>query len=147
MGGTRTDMLLDERAAAEPTALPLERPVTLYAASDQAAQSVPPEGIRIASFPFHIGRRPAGREPAPATTVMLQVADVRPYRLSRLHFSVVRNGEGFAVSDLASTLGTVVNGEPVGEMFASTQAPLREGDNEVVAGGDGSPYVFRIVVG
>jgi CRP/FNR family cyclic AMP-dependent transcriptional regulator len=124
-----------------------ELPVTLYAASELLAGLVPPEGIRISSFPFHVGRRPGGQEPPPAATVALQIEDHRPYRLSRLHFSVVRADEGFAVSDLTSTLGTEVNGEFLGETFAKARAALREGENRVVAGGVDSPFVFRIVVG
>jgi hypothetical protein len=79
--------------------------------------------------------------------VALQLDDHRPYRLSRLHFSIVRSGDGFAVSDLLSTLGTEVNGEYLGETFAKARATLRRGENRVVAGGVDSPYAFKVVVG
>ena len=46
-----------------------------------------------------------------------------------------------------STLGTVVNGEAVGEQFPRSEAPLRRGENLVVAGGTDSPFAFRLVVG
>ena len=59
----------------------------------------------------------------------------------------VRTGDGFAISDILSTLGTEVNGEYLGETFAKARAALNKGDNRVVAGGVDSPYVFRIVVG
>jgi hypothetical protein len=136
-------------AAPRPATVPAEAelPITLYGDSDALRGVVPPEGIRISSFPFHVGRRPANREQQPTVPVALQVEDQRPYRLSRLHFSIVRSGEGFAVSDLVSTLGTEVNGEYLGETFAKARARLHPGDNRVVAGGVDSPYVFRVVVG
>ena len=75
------------------------------------------------------------------------IDDRRPYRLSRLHFSILRSGDGYAVGDVLSTLGTQVNGEYVGETFSKARASLHEGANRVVAGGVDSPYVFRVVVG
>lgn len=145
---------MDERVAAgQPLAAaaeqpsPSELPVTLYAASELLAGTVPREGIRIASFPFHVGRRPGEQEAPAGAPVALQIDDHRPYRLSRLHFSIVRTDDGFAVSDLTSTLGTEVNGEYLGESFAKGRAALRHGDNRVVAGGVDSPFAFRIVVG
>ena len=48
--------------------------------------------------------------------------------------------------DLCSTLGTIVNGEPIGEHFRSDDAPLRAGENEVIAGGVDSPFVFSVLM-
>lgn len=126
---------------------PAELPVTLYADSETLADVVPREGIRIDSFPFHIGRRPGSSEQPAAAPVALLIDDRRPYRLSRLHFSILRSGDGYAVGDLLSTLGTEVNGEYLGETFSKARATLSQGDNRVVAGGVDSPYVFRVVVG
>lgn len=126
---------------------PAELPVTLYADSEALADAVPREGIRVASFPFHVGRRPSPHEQPAAAPVALMIDDRRPYRLSRLHFSILRSGEGYAVGDVLSTLGTQVNGEYVGETFSKARASLQEGANRVVAGGVDSPYVFRVVVG
>jgi hypothetical protein len=49
------------------------------------------------------------------------------------------------VRDLRSTLGTIVNGEPIGDHF-SDEAPLRAGENEVIAGGVKSPFVFSVFI-
>jgi CRP-like cAMP-binding protein len=130
-----------------PLPAPAELPVTLYGDSASLDGAVPRAGIRIASFPFHVGRKVGSNEQPPAAPVALQIEDHRPYRLSRLHFSVERTGDGFAISDILSTLGTEVNGEYLGETFAKARAALNKGDNRVVAGGLDSPYVFRIVVG
>ena len=43
--------------------------------------------------------------------------------------------------DLLSTLGTIVNGEPIGDHFRGDEAPLRTGENEVIAGGVKSPFL------
>ena len=53
----------------------------------------------------------------------------------------------YYVRDLFSTLGTIVNGEPIGEHFRSDDRPLRGGENEVIAGGVDSPFVFSVLVG
>jgi|GraSoiStandDraft_53_1057289.scaffolds.fasta_scaffold1325382_1 FHA domain-containing protein len=44
----------------------------------------------------------------------------------------------YYVRDLRSSLGTIVNGEPIGDQFRGDDAPLRAGENEVIAGGVGS---------
>jgi hypothetical protein len=51
------------------------------------------------------------------------------------------------VRDLCSTLGTIVNGEPIGDHFRTDDAPLRAGENEVIAGGVDSPFAFSVVIG
>jgi pSer/pThr/pTyr-binding forkhead associated (FHA) protein len=50
------------------------------------------------------------------------------------------------VHDLRSTPGTIVNGQPIGEHFRSDDAPLRAGENEVIAGGVDSRFVFSVFI-
>jgi hypothetical protein len=50
------------------------------------------------------------------------------------------------VRDLCSTLGTIVNGQPIGEHFRGDDAPPRAGENEVIAGGVDSPFVFSLII-
>jgi hypothetical protein len=38
------------------------------------------------------------------------------------------------------------NGEPIGDHFPADDALLRTGDNEVIAGGVESPFVFSVFV-
>ena len=111
------------------------------------AGQVPAEGIAIDRLPFEVGRRPAADEHRRGGSVHLELEDAAPYRLSRRHFAVVASGGGLAVRDDHSTLGTVVNDEAVGEQFPRSEAPLRRGENLVVAGGADSPFAFRLVVG
>jgi len=38
------------------------------------------------------------------------------------------------------------NGEPIGDHFRGDDAPLRAGENEVIAGGVDSPFVFSVFI-
>jgi len=69
-----------------------------------------------------------------------------PFRLSRNHFMIEKRNGSFYVRDLCSTLGTIVNGEPIGDHFRGDDAPLRAGENEVIAGGVDSPFVFSVFI-
>jgi CRP/FNR family transcriptional regulator, cyclic AMP receptor protein len=121
--------------------------VMVLAGSDALVSRLPAEGVAVDRLPFEVGRRPAEGEGRPGGAVRLELEDGVPYRLSRRHFAVVAADGGLAVRDDHSTLGTVVNGEAVGEQFPRSEAPLRRGENLVVAGGADSPFAFRIVVG
>jgi len=76
--------------------------------------------------------------------------DNAPFRLSRNHFIIEKLIEkpdgGFHVRDLCSALGTIVNGEPIGNHFRTDDAPLSAGENEVIAGGVDSPFVFSVSI-
>jgi CRP/FNR family cyclic AMP-dependent transcriptional regulator len=59
---------------------------------------------------------------------------------------IARSGDQLLVSDLGSTLGTIVNGRPIGHHFMKDAEPLHRGENHVVAGGNGSPFEFLISI-
>ena len=94
--------------------------------------------------PFVVGRAPFSHEPQGA--VAADLYDREPVRRSRDHFAIVRHDGRLFVRDLHSTLGTTVNGVPIGWHFEADEAPLRAGDNEIIAGGAGSPFVFKVEV-
>jgi CRP/FNR family transcriptional regulator, cyclic AMP receptor protein len=96
--------------------------------------------------PFVVGRRPVAGEGLPPSPPDLMLEDTPPFRLSRNHFVVEKCDEGYRVRDLRSTLGTIVNGQPIGDHFRTDDALLRVGENEVIAGGEGSPFVFSVSV-
>jgi len=48
-----------------------------------------------------------------------------------------------ALSDCA---WTIVNGQPIGNHFRTDDALLRAGENEVIAGGVDSPFVFSVYI-
>jgi CRP/FNR family cyclic AMP-dependent transcriptional regulator len=120
--------------------------ITLRAADPGARSFIGAEPIAITKLPFTLGRQPNEDESPPMIPADLAIAEPGPYRLSRAHFSLIaRNGE-VAVRDLASTLGTIVNDQPIGRDFPADSAPLHKGENTIVAGGKGSPFAFRVTL-
>ena len=116
-------------------------PATATARSLMGADPVP-----IVHLPFTVGRHPGGRELPSAIAPDLAIREPAPHRLSRAHFSlIVRDGE-VLVRDLNSWLGTIVNDRPLGRSFPRDSAPLHKGENTLVAGGKGSPFVFTLTL-
>jgi hypothetical protein len=105
-----------------------------------------PTPLELGDLPFVVGRRAVEGEGAPLWEPDLTLTDSMPFRLSRNHFIIELRDGDFHVRDLCSTLGTVVNGEPIGNHFPTDDALLRAGENEVVAGGMDSPFVFSVFI-
>ena len=103
--------------------------------------------LGLGELPFVVGRGPVAREGLPPVQPDLKLDDTVPFRLSRNHFMIEKRDGNHYVRDLRSTLGTIVNGEPIGEHFRGDDAPLRAGENEVIAGGVDSPFVFSVFIG
>ena len=102
--------------------------------------------LGLSDLPFVVGRGPVALEGLPPLQPDLKLADGAPFRLSRNHFMIDKRDGSYYVRDLRSTLGTIVNGEPIGDHF-SDEAPLRAGENEVIAGGVKSPpFVFSVFI-
>jgi pSer/pThr/pTyr-binding forkhead associated (FHA) protein len=59
---------------------------------------------------------------------------------------IEQRDEGYRVRDLRSTLGTIVNSQPIGGHFGTDEVLLRFGENEVIAGDVGSPFVFSVSI-
>ena len=102
--------------------------------------------VGLGNRPFVVGRRPVAGEGPPPRQPDLMLDDTEPFRLSRNHFMIERRGEGYHVRDLCSTLGTIVNGQAIGDQSGSDDVLLRFGENEVIAGGVGSPFVFSVSI-
>jgi hypothetical protein len=102
--------------------------------------------LGLGDRPFVVGRRPTEGEGPPPRQPDLLLDDTPPFRLSRNHFIIEKRNGGYHVHDLCSTLGTIVNGLPIGDHFRTDDALLRSGDNEVIAGGVDSPFVFSVSV-
>ena len=121
--------------------------ITLLATTLGARSFIGVAPIAITRLPFTLGRQPAEHEVPPVITPDLAIPEPGPYRLSRAHFSVIAQGGEVVVRDLASTLGTIVNDRAIGRDFPVDTAPLHQGENTIVAGGKGSPFVFRVTLG
>jgi hypothetical protein len=102
--------------------------------------------LGLGDRPFVVGRRPVAGEELPPRQPDLMLDDTGPFRLSRNHFMIEQRHEAYHVRDLRSTLGTIVNGQPIGDHFCTDDVLLRAGENEVIAGGAGSPFVFSVSI-
>jgi CRP/FNR family transcriptional regulator, cyclic AMP receptor protein len=100
----------------------------------------------LGDLAFVVGRRTIAGERSPLREPDLMLDDTAPFRLSRNHFVIEKRDRGYHVHDLRSTLGTMVNGEPIGDHFRTDDAPLRAGENEVIAGGADSPFTFTVFI-
>jgi hypothetical protein len=103
--------------------------------------------IQVVALPYVVGRRPLQGEAEPARHPNLMIEDAVPFRLSRDHFMITGGKNRLLILDLGTTLGTIVNGRAIGHHFMNDAAPLRRGENRIVAGGWGSPFEFVVSVG
>lgn len=120
--------------------------ISLAADSDFLRARIGKKPILLDTLPFVVGRPTVGDEAEPARRPDLLIADEEPFRLSRQHFTIGRSDGRLVVSDLGSTLGTIVNGQPIGHHFMRDMAPLHPGENRIVAGGWDSPFAFTVSV-
>jgi len=119
--------------------------VTLMPLTTMAKQVLPPEGRTIDRYPFRVGREPLlGKSRLSMND--LGLPDIEPFNVSREHFAIDRDGDSLMVVDRGSFLGTIVNGVQIGGHRTAGAAPLRAGDNEIIAGLQDSPYGFSVVV-
>jgi pSer/pThr/pTyr-binding forkhead associated (FHA) protein len=103
--------------------------------------------LGLGDRPFVVGRQPTAGEGLPPRQPDLELDDTAPFNLSRNHFIIEKRDGGYQVRDLSSRLGTIVNGEPIGDHFRADNAPLQTGESEVIAGGMDSPFVFSVFIG
>ena len=120
--------------------------ITMLPASREVSAVLPQDGLRLSKLPFSVGRQTRDNEPGADVTIDLKLPDSPPFRLSRQHFSVSPQANGYVVIDLGSTLGTQVNGECLGHNFGQDHKYLQKGENIVQAGGVGSPFMFKVLV-
>jgi pSer/pThr/pTyr-binding forkhead associated (FHA) protein len=85
-------------------------------------------------------------EPKQHVFIDLKIQDSMPFRLSRMHFSLYQHSDGSGVLDLGSTLGTEVNGEFLGYNSSKDFTFLKLGENRIIAGGIGSPFIFKVLL-
>ena len=102
--------------------------------------------LALTDLPFVVGRGPVAREGEPPLHPNLKLDDTVPFRVSRNHFMIEKRDGSYYVHDLRSTLGTIVNSQPIGEHFRRDDAPLRAGENEVIAGGVDLRFVFSVFI-
>jgi hypothetical protein len=126
--------------------------IKLVPLTPETRTMLPDDGLDVLRFPFRIGRVAEGEEKALFGMNELEFHDRRPHILSLHHFSLDLGPQTVVVRDRGSRLGTLVNGEPIGSTTLHDFAPLRPGENEVVAAAlrlpperKVSPYRFLVV--
>ena len=122
-----------------------ELTITIIPKTSVTASIIPSEGMEITRFPFRVGRR-STRSEDPLEVNDLLLPDSNPFNVSRNHFSIEKSPEGIFIHDRGSYLGTIVNGKVIGGNHNGAWTVLNEGENEVIAGSQHSPFKFQIDV-
>jgi hypothetical protein len=115
--------------------------------------------VRIAKFPFNVGRESRLPNPPQTPTRELRLGAAPPLNdlylleppwadllhISREHFAIEREGDQFFVVDRGSVCGTIVAGKQIGGNRTGGRTELRNGD-VIVVGTPSSQYAFRFEV-
>lgn len=112
--------------------------------SDEARAILGNKPIRIRKLPYVVGRSTGNTILDLLERKNLILDDTVPYNVSRKHFAIIKEGKDFRVVDQNSTLGTIVNGKPIGKKMKTNSVQLHKGDNEIIVGNQKSPYIFSI---
>jgi pSer/pThr/pTyr-binding forkhead associated (FHA) protein len=98
--------------------------------------------MNISKFPFKIGRKHELDEVDVLSDNDLYLEDFPPYSISRNHFSIDKVEGRYVVIDRGSRLGTIVNSRRI-----DVQSVLNRKENEIIAGPQHSPFVFKLEIG
>ncbi|MFN0043832.1 MAG: cyclic nucleotide-binding domain-containing protein [Alphaproteobacteria bacterium] len=120
--------------------------IRILPSSQKLKTQMLPDGYEINALPFRVGRKVDDGESEPGAGIELTLDDVKPFNLSRQHFSIEPGAGGPIVKDIWSQLGTVVNGVRIGRSKTNQAQALVTGENLVVAGRPSSHFVFRLIV-
>ncbi|MCP4328380.1 MAG: cyclic nucleotide-binding domain-containing protein [Alphaproteobacteria bacterium] len=123
-----------------------ELEITLRGATYALQFYIGAEPIVISRFPYSVGRFRDLNEGLAHPEPDLLIDDPQPYRLSPIHFVIEREHGNVMVRDCNTELGTIVNGRSLGRDFPVESLALNPGDNEIVAGGESSPYHFTATI-
>jgi pSer/pThr/pTyr-binding forkhead associated (FHA) protein len=104
--------------------------------------------MEVSKFPYRIGRDSFGEIGfgSQVSKNDLLIEDSEPFQVSRKHCLIEQEAECFYIRDTGSSLGTIVNGTPIGVKFNALSAPLKRGKNTLVLGALRSPFKFEIEV-
>jgi len=139
--------ILEQGAVSGPHAAlhPLPK-ITLTPANKETRKAGAPEVVILDRLPFRIGRRQAGEGADILSANDLALRDSYPYQVSRNHCAIERIGSELVVRDRGSTLGTILNGQPIGTESEHMVLPLQPGTNKLLIGGDDSTIQFNVQV-
>jgi CRP/FNR family transcriptional regulator, cyclic AMP receptor protein len=143
----RAHAAVSARAAgpgADPASIPRLR-VSIASRYDETGFPGTPVKVTVPKLPYLIGRD-AGEAGGPFSFNDLGLVDRAPYQVSRHHCALEQRSDRIVVRDRGSTVGTVVNGKPIGVRFLGTEAELEPGTNDVRLGTADSPHRLAVTV-
>lgn len=120
--------------------------ITLTPVTKETRKAGAPEIILLDRLPFRIGRRQGGEGADILSANDLSLRDQYPYQISRNHCAIERIGSELVIRDRGSTLGTILNGQPIGTESEHMVLPLQPGANKLVLGAEDSAFQFNIQV-
>ena len=120
--------------------------ITLTPKSKETLKAGAPASITIDRLPYRIGRRQSTEGADILCSNDLPLYDKFPYQISRNHCSIERLGSAIVVRDRGSTLGTLLNGQPIGTEAEHMTLPLSQGENHLTLGAEGSSFQFTILL-
>lgn len=123
-------------------------PVLRLEPTTEALRKKLPEGadLEIQKFPFRIGRWSENSQADVFVSNDLLIRDDIPYRISRNHCAIEREGHHFHILDRGSASGTLVNEQLIGGRESQMIAPLHSGLNTLQLGETDSLCRFHIHV-
>jgi CRP-like cAMP-binding protein len=115
--------------------------VTLEGATPRAAAALPVTPFQIKQFPFRIGRRSSD----PLVYNDLMLPDSVPLQISRHHLALIVHEGRVGVVDRGSSLGSWVDGQPLGGRSGLSGPVFFTGSEGVlVLGNRDSPFRYRV---
>lgn len=132
--------------------------IVLVALTSEAREAIGGVTVVATPLPYRVGRESRGlrgflenftteqRWPgAPRSNDLYLLELSEQLNVSRQHFQIEWNGQGFVLVDRGSTCGTIVEGEQVGGEGEGGTVPLHDGD-VIIVGSAFSPFVFKVRV-
>jgi hypothetical protein len=130
-------------------------PAYLIPLTPEARRAALAPALPLHTLPFRVGRDRRDPERKPLVLLRerrrggasgpndLYLPEPGPrYRLSREHFLIGAEGEGYFLEDRGSACGTLVEGRTVGGARTGGRCALQEGD-VIIPGGSGSHFAFK----
>jgi len=132
------------------TSTPIEdissRVVRISGITDKSKEILNKKEYIIKIFPFKIGRKSSEYCDKMLLDGGIFIEDVIPYNISRNHLLVNCYENQYYILDCGSSLGTIVNGNLIGEKNSNYKYVLNKGENILIIGSETSPYQFKITL-
>ena len=120
--------------------------IRLLPDSDRLTTECGMKAVDVSQLPFQVGNRFGGETTPVGSNRACVISAHGDIGLAAPHFEILRRDGRIGVRDMGTIAGTIVNGTAIGRASPDAFAPLRPGDNAVVAGRAGSPFRFRIYI-